>query len=72
MVGARRASWLAPARSIGGKADGADVGVTFPSISDAERNANILLSRGCRRVELFDRETGQPVAGPRRQKSTLH
>jgi hypothetical protein len=71
MVAVRHPSWLPLERSIGVKADGSDVGVTFLTVFDAETNAKILLSRGCRHVEIFDRKTGKPVIEPR-GKSPLH
>lgn len=64
MVEIRRPSWLPQERSLGLKADDLDLGVTFPSVSDAEANASVLLSHGYRRVEIFDRETKKPVGKP--------
>jgi hypothetical protein len=56
MVVTHRPKWLPRERSLGLKADNLDLGVTFASVSDAEANAKILLSRGFRRVEIFERE----------------
>lgn len=64
MVEVHRPKWLPQERSLGLKANNHDLGVTFASVSDAEANAKILLSRGYRRVEIFDREK-KPAPLPR-------
>jgi hypothetical protein len=70
MVEIRRPSWLARQRLLGLKANDLDLGVSFPTISDAEANARVLLSRGYRRVEIFDRATETPSKNPNAGSAT--
>jgi hypothetical protein len=57
----RRPKWLPREQSLGLKAGNLDLGVTFPNLPAAEANAKLLLSRGYRHVEIFDREAQKPI-----------
>jgi len=47
--------------SVGIRVDGKDVGLVFSSISDADRNAQQLVSTGFSSVAIFDRSTGRAI-----------
>ena len=64
MVEIRRPSLFLREQSLGLKANNRDLGVTFANVSDAEKNAKILLARGFSQVEIFDREK-EPEPLPR-------
>lgn len=48
-------------RGFGVCVDGRDTGISFPSVAEAQGGAHRLFAHGYRRVDIFDRVTGNVV-----------